>query len=82
MKAEAASIKVSDFEMHGGPLVDEMTIQDDLVISKAGDTWTLVGMVDMGETNNNIEILCNREKKVQLATHALQYVFHGFTGFR
>lgn len=35
-----------------------------------------------GETNNKISVICNKEKKVQLATHALQYVFHGFTGFR
>lgn len=59
-----------------------MSIQDDLTIERQGDSWKLVGMVDMGETNNNISVICNKEKKVQLATHALQYVFHGFTGFR
>ena len=63
-------------------MIDEMTIQDDLIITKSGDTWHLVGFVDMGTTNNNIDVICNGQKKVQLATHALQFVFHGLTGFR
>jgi hypothetical protein len=73
---------VSDFGKHGGLVMDEMSIQDDLVIQKMGDSWNLVGMVDMDTTNNNIDIICNGRKKVQLATHALQFVFHGLTGFR
>lgn len=59
-----------------------MAIQDDLVIERAGDAWKLDGMVDMGETNNNISVICKKDKRVELATHALQFVFHGFTGFR
>lgn len=82
MKKEATLKKVSEYGMHGGILIDEMTIQDDLVISKKGDAWTLVGMVDVGVTNNNIDIICHGKKRVQLATHALQFVFHGLTGFR
>lgn len=59
-----------------------MTIQDDLIITKTGDTLKLVGYVDMDTTNNNISIISDGQKKVQLATHALQFIFHGFTGFR
>lgn len=59
-----------------------MTIQDDLIITKTGDTWKLVGYVDMDTTNNNISIISDGKKKVQLATHVLQFIFHGFTGFR
>jgi hypothetical protein len=59
-----------------------MTIQDDLIITKSGDTWKLVGFVDMDNINNNIKIICNGGKRVQLATHALQFIFQGFTGFR
>jgi hypothetical protein len=79
---ESVSQNVSQFGKHGGLVLDEMSIQDDLVIERQGDSWKLVGMVDMGEPNNNISVICNKEKKVQLATHVLQYVFHGFTGFR
>jgi hypothetical protein len=47
---------VSDFGKHGGLVIDEMSIQDDLVIQKMGDSWNLVGMVNiyMDTTNNNI----------------------------
>jgi hypothetical protein len=72
---------VPEFGRHGGIVIDEMTIQDDLIITKSGDTWNLVGYVDMG-TNNNIDTIMKDKKKVNLATHALQFVFHGFTGFR
>ena len=82
MAKEANNKQVSDFGKHGGLVMDEMSIQDDLVIQKMGDSWNLVGMVDMDNTNNNIDIICNGRKKVQLATHALQFVFHGLTGFR
>lgn len=82
MAQEANNKQVSDFGKHGGLVMDEMSIQDDLVIQKMGDSWNLVGMVDMDNTNNNIDIICNGRKKVQLATHALQFMFHGLTGFR
>lgn len=73
---------VSEFGCHGGIVIDEMTIQDGLNITKSGDTWKLVGYIDMDTTNNNINIISNGQKKVQQAIHALQFIFHGFTGFR
>jgi hypothetical protein len=82
MKKEAERKNISEFGLHGGILIDEMTVQDDLIISRTGDTWNIVGMVDMGDTNNAIKVLTDGKKKVEMATHALQFVFHGFTGFR
>lgn len=82
MKMECSRQSVPDFGKHGGLIFDEMAIQDDLVIERAGDAWKLVRMVDMGETNNNISVICKKDKRVELATHALQFVFHGFNGFR
>lgn len=82
MKMECSRQSVPDFGKRGGLIIDEMAIQDDLVIERGGDAWKLVGMVDMGKTNNNISVICKKEKRVELATHALQFVFHGFTGFR
>ena len=54
MQKEMAKQNVSDFGKHGGIVIDEMSIQDDLIITKSGDTWHLVGFVDMGTTNNNM----------------------------
>ena len=74
--------KNSDFGRHGGIIMDEMTIQDDLIITKSGDSWNLVGFIDMDKNNNNIMVICSGKKKINLATHAVQFVFHGLTGFR
>ena len=82
MKTEASRRNISSFGHRGGILIDEMTVQDDLVITKKGDKWDIVGMVDMGRTNNSIKVLTDRQKKVEMATHALQFIFHGYTGFR
>jgi hypothetical protein len=82
MKKEMEKQNIPEFGRHGGLVIDEMTIQDDLIITKSGDTWKLVGFVDMDNINNNIKIICNGGKRVQLATHALQFIFQGFTGFR
>ena len=73
---------LSSFGRHGGIVIDEMSIQDDLVIKRKGDSWTLVGMADMDSTNNNVDIIIHGTEQVKLATQALQLVFHGMTGFR
>lgn len=52
---------VPDFGRHGGLIIDEMTIQDDLIITKFGDAWNLVGFVDMGSTITST--LFARERK-------------------
>ncbi|KAK3101742.1 hypothetical protein FSP39_006029 [Pinctada imbricata] len=82
MIKEATTQNISPFGHHGGLVIDEMTIQDDLIIERRGSLWHFTGIVEMGSTNNNIDILCNGGKKIQLATHVLQIVFHGLTGFR
>ena len=43
---------------------------------------SLVGACDMRETSHTISVIANGRRKVELATHCLQYMFHGFTGFR
>ncbi|KAH3896150.1 hypothetical protein DPMN_020323 [Dreissena polymorpha] len=82
MKKEAERKNISEFGLHGRILIVEMTVQDDLIISRTGDTWNIVGMVDMGDTYNAIKVLTDGKKKVEMATHALQFVFHGYTGLR
>lgn len=82
MNKEAQRQKISDFGRRGGLVIDEMSIQDDLQIVRKGDAWSIVGGVDMGETNNMISVINNNGKKVELATHSLQFIFHGLNGFR
>ena len=82
MMKEMEKQNVSEFGRHGGIIIDEMSIQDDLIITKSGDSWNIVGFVDMDRVNNNIDIISKNKKTVELATHALQFVFHGLTGFR
>lgn len=59
-----------------------MSILDDLQIVHKGDDWCIVGGVDMGEINNLLSVIHNKGKKVELATHCLQFIFHGYNGFR
>jgi hypothetical protein len=63
MKKEMEKQNIPEFGRHGGLVIDEMTIQDDLIITKSGDTWKLVGFVDMDNINNNIKIICNGGKE-------------------
>ena len=39
-------------------------------------------MVDNGQPSNNIQTIINEGQKTKMATHVLQFVFQGFTGFR
>lgn len=82
MKKEAERQNINMFGKRGGLLFDEMSIQDELQILRKGDAWTIVGAVDMGKTNNVISIVTSGTKKVELATHCLQFVLHAFCGFR
>lgn len=53
-----------------------------LQIKKRGDIWDIVGAVDMGQVCQDLAIISKQKKQVKLATHVLQFVFNGYTGFR
>ncbi|CAC5389468.1 unnamed protein product [Mytilus coruscus] len=53
---------ISEFGRHGGIIMDEMSIQDDVIITKSGDSWNIVGIVDMDNPNNNLDIICKGKK--------------------
>jgi hypothetical protein len=57
MVKEADKKGIKEHGKRGGILIDEMTIQDDLQIIKKGDSWSIVGAVDMGDMNNKIDIM-------------------------
>lgn len=82
MRKEAERQGVSKFGMRGGLVLDEMSIQDELQIVRKEDAWSIVGGVDMGQINNLISVITNNQKKMELATHCLKFLFHGLCGFR
>lgn len=61
MNKEMEKQNIPDFRRHGRLIIDEITIQDNLIITKSADAWNLVGFVDIGSTNNNIDIVCRRK---------------------
>lgn len=67
---------------HGMILLDEMSIQQDLQISKKKDKWEIVGAVDLGPLVNNLEELKQKKKDIEMASHCFQYLFVSFGGFR
>ncbi|XP_070562107.1 uncharacterized protein [Ptychodera flava] len=66
----------------GGIIFDEMSIQEDLHISKRDGKWKLVGFVDNGSDNQVFDLLLKGKKEPQLATHVLQLVYLAGNGFR
>jgi hypothetical protein len=62
-KKQADCYSLSEFGHHGGLLIDEMTIQDDLVITKYCNTRDIAGILDMGPLDN-IRIINTGGKKV------------------
>jgi hypothetical protein len=66
----------------GGIMHDEMKIQSDLVMRKAGTDIMLSGWVDTGEEAFNWSLLKSGEMSRKLASHVLQVTFLGYTGFR
>jgi hypothetical protein len=78
---EAKNRNVSPEGYEGGLLIDEMTIQQDIQFSKKGGTLKLIGFEDFAEESKHMNILMNHKKNVCLATHVLQFLFLGTTGF-
>ncbi|XP_071111146.1 uncharacterized protein [Haliotis cracherodii] len=73
MYMEACSRNLPKHGYYGGLVLDEMSIQEDLQIVKKGGQIKLVGFPDIVKSSNG---------DTSFANHVLQYVFHGFTGFR
>jgi hypothetical protein len=66
----------------GGLIIDEMSIQPDLQFKKTNGEIELIGFTEvLPESLAFDEIKTNRRERI-LATHVLQLVFLGTTGFR
>ena len=67
---------------NGFLLFDEMGIHADLQVLKKGDSWELVGAIDLGPLLNELHVIHGKHKEFQLATHCFQYIYQSYSGFR
>ncbi|CAB4033094.1 Hypothetical predicted protein [Paramuricea clavata] len=82
MKKMADEAKLSPVGYCGCILFDEMSIQDDVQLRRTGDSFEIVGLVNLGEVYNNIQVLQTGEDRSAVASHILQFMFVGSTGFK
>ena len=66
----------------GGLLLDEMSIQPDLQFSVRNGDIELIGFKEVVPESLVMDELKTKKREKTLATHALQFVFLGLTGFR
>jgi hypothetical protein len=82
MKNEALSKNIPAEGYEGGLTLDEMSVQADLQFYSRDNKTYLTGFSDMGSESALVENIKTKKSEVQLATHVLQYIFLGFSGFR
>jgi hypothetical protein len=81
MKEEAVLLNLPSEGYEGGLLIDEMSIQPDLQLKRIGQEYQLIGFTDCCEESKSMALLSGKND-LQLATHVLQFLFIGHTGFR
>ena len=69
-------------DRHGGIILDEMAVQEDLKMSFGDGQISLDGLVDLGPTSAHMNLLNTHSNDIQLASHVLQFVYLGYDGFR
>ena len=67
---------------NGFLLLDKIGIQADLQVIKKGESWELVGPIDLGPLLNDLHVIGGKHKEFQLATHCFQYIYQSHSGFR
>ncbi|XP_070556109.1 uncharacterized protein [Ptychodera flava] len=82
MVKEAENMKLSDDGLNGGIILDEMAIQEDLQLKFHNGEAEVVGLVCLGDENNDMQTLISGQDIAVTATHVLQMVYLGNTGFR
>ena len=82
MSQEAARQNIPPHVMFGGLIMDEMSIQEDLAITKDKQGQQLVGLSDSGKQCFLMNMADGGRVDRKLANHVLQYSFHGLSGFR
>ena len=82
MRNEAALKNIPPEGYEGGLIIDEMSIQPDLQFKKRGGDIQLIGFAECTPESLVFDQISSGKKQRILATHALQFLFLGFTGFR
>ena len=82
MANEARLNNISPEGYKGGLIIDEMSIQPDLQFKKKNGNIELIGFTEMTPETLVFEKMKSHKNERILATHVLQFVFLGFTGFR
>ncbi|XP_053409240.1 uncharacterized protein LOC128559964 [Mercenaria mercenaria] len=81
MKSEAELCNLPDEGYEGGLIMDEMALQDDIQLKRRGDEFELIGFTEVCDESVHMKTLMGSHD-LKLATHALQILFLGHTGFR
>lgn len=82
MKNETLNKNIPPEGYEGGLALDEMSIQSDLQFHWRDNKTYITGFTDLGDESALVESIKTKTSEVKLATHVLQYVFLGFSGFR
>lgn len=82
MKNEALAQNIGLGGYEGGIMLDEMSIQEDLELRKKGNSFEIIGFNEGLDETNYMKTLCSGKESLQLASHVLQLLFLGHTGFR
>ena len=69
-------------ERHGGLIIDEMSVQEDLQMSFQCGKVLVDRLVDMGQFSEDMSVLNTHKRDLKPASHILQFVFLGYDGFR
>ena len=70
-------------EKHGGLILDEMAVQEDLQVSVQEGKVNIEGLVHMGQACEDMHTLnAQTDGDLRMAKYILQFVFLGFDGFR
>ncbi|KAK3108741.1 hypothetical protein FSP39_014554 [Pinctada imbricata] len=81
--AEEAKVKNLSPEGYvGGLIIDEMSLQPDLQFSSKDGVIELIGFTEVVPESIVMNEIKTKKKERNLATHALQLVFLGLSGFR
>lgn len=79
-EAKLKNIPPAGYE--GGLIIDEMSIQPDLQFRKQNNDIKLIGFTECTPESIVFDQMKSSKREKTLATHVLQLVFLGFTGFR
>ena len=82
MRNEAQLKNIPPEGYEGGLIIDEMSVQPDLQFKKRDNDIQLIGFSECTPESIVFDQITTHRRQRTLATHALQLLFLGFTGFR